>query len=219
MVFGEAAHRFVGQYARRFVAAWPDAPPVWSLMLGRRAVFLSIPIGGGRVYCYVDEPLTDSPLPLHDLLAGFAEPVPALLHSLAAREAAVQGGPIQGGPIQGGPIQGGPIEEVVPGRWSRGLVLLVGDAAHATSPNMAEGAGMAFEDAIVLPEALSAAATIPEALRAFERRRRVRTDWVLRQTHRRDRSRGLPPAARDFVLSRYGSRMFHANYHPLHAAP
>jgi FAD-dependent urate hydroxylase len=204
LVFGGGAHRFVGQYARRFVTAWPDAAPVWSLMLGRRAVFLTIPVGGGQVYCYVDEPLTDSPAPLRDLLAGFAEPVPTLLHSLAAREAA---------------IQGGPNEEVVPGPWSRGLVLLVGDAAHATSPNMAEGAGMAFEDALVLPEALSAAASIPEALRAFERRRRARTDWVLAQTHRRDRSRGLPPAVRNFVLSRYGSRMFHAHYHPLRAAP
>ena len=34
--------------------------------------------------------------------------------------------------------------------WSRGSVLLVGDAAHATSPNMAQGAGMAIEDALVL---------------------------------------------------------------------
>lgn len=108
---------------------------------------------------------------------------------------------------------------MAPGRWSRGLVLLVGDAAHATSPNMAEGAAMALEDAIVLPEALAAASTIPEALRAFERRRRTRTDWVRRQTHRRDHLRGLPPAVRDLVLSRFGRRMFHANYRPLLAAP
>jgi 2-polyprenyl-6-methoxyphenol hydroxylase-like FAD-dependent oxidoreductase len=169
-------------------------------MLGRRAVFLTIPIGGGRVYCYADGPLTDSPPPLPDLLSGFADPVPALLAGVPS-------------------VHGGPVIEVAPARWSRGLVLLVGDAAHATSPNMAEGAAMALEDAIVLPQALAAASTIPDALRAFERRRRTRTDWVRRQTHRRDHSRGLPPALRDLVLSRFGRRMFHAHYRPLRAAP
>ncbi len=202
-VFGDApdaAPRFVGQYARRFVASWPDAAPVWSLMLGPGAVFLTIPIGGGRVYCYADGPLTDSPPPLPELLSGFAEPVPALLAGQPS-------------------VHAGPITEVTPGRWSRGVVLLVGDAAHATSPNMAEGGAMALEDAIVLPQALAAASTIPEALRAFESRRRTRSDWVLKQTHRRDHSRNLPPAVRDLVLSRLGRRMFHAHYRPLLAAP
>jgi 2-polyprenyl-6-methoxyphenol hydroxylase-like FAD-dependent oxidoreductase len=39
------------------------------------------------------------------------------------------------------------IEEVALDSWVNGRVILVGDAAHATSPNMAEGAGMALEDA------------------------------------------------------------------------
>jgi 2-polyprenyl-6-methoxyphenol hydroxylase-like FAD-dependent oxidoreductase len=38
---------------------------------------------------------------------------------------------------------------------SRGLTLLIGDAAHATSPNMAEGAAMAVEDALVLADCLA----------------------------------------------------------------
>jgi 2-polyprenyl-6-methoxyphenol hydroxylase-like FAD-dependent oxidoreductase len=94
-------------------------------------------------------------------------------------------------------------------------VLLIGDAAHATSPNMAQGAAMALEDALVLAESLNAADSIPEALAAHERRRRPRTDWVLRQTHRRDRTRTLSPVLRNLVLKRLGRRIFDANYRPL----
>jgi FAD-dependent urate hydroxylase len=94
-------------------------------------------------------------------------------------------------------------------------VLLVGDAAHATSPNMAQGAAMALEDALVLAERLAAAGSILDALAEYERRRRPRTDWVLRQTHRRDRMRTLVPAVRNLVLKGFGRRIFHANHRPL----
>jgi hypothetical protein len=50
------------------------------------------------------------------------------------------------------------------------------------------------------------------AERAFESRRRPRTDWVRAQTHRRDRTRRLPRAARDVVLRTIGPRIFRANY-------
>jgi 2-polyprenyl-6-methoxyphenol hydroxylase-like FAD-dependent oxidoreductase len=42
------------------------------------------------------------------------------------------------------------IEEVALDSWLREHVVLVGDAAHATSPNVAQGAAMALEDALVL---------------------------------------------------------------------
>ena len=74
---------------------------------------------------------------------------------------------------------------------------------------------MALEDALVLAESLDAAGSIPEALTAFERRRRPRTDWVLRQTHRRDRLRTLSPALRNLILRRLGRHIVHANYRPL----
>jgi FAD-dependent urate hydroxylase len=46
------------------------------------------------------------------------------------------------------------IEEVALDRWARERVVLIGDAAHATSPNMAQGAAMALEDALVLTDCL-----------------------------------------------------------------
>jgi 2-polyprenyl-6-methoxyphenol hydroxylase-like FAD-dependent oxidoreductase len=114
-----------------------------------------------------------------------------------------------------GTVHAGEVEEVVLDSWSHGAVLLVGDAAHATSPNMAQGAAMAVEDAIVLAESLAAATSIPDGITTHERRRRPRTDWVLRQTHHRDRTRTLHPAARNLLLKRFGPRIFRANYRPL----
>jgi 2-polyprenyl-6-methoxyphenol hydroxylase-like FAD-dependent oxidoreductase len=60
---------------------------------------------------------------------------------------------------------------LVPDPWYRGRVLLIGDAAHATTPHIAYGAGMAIEDSVVLAEELSRAESLPAALEAFMRRR------------------------------------------------
>ena len=193
--------RPVGQYARRFLAKWPDAAPVWSVMLGPGATFLSIPIGNGLAYCYCDTGLDRRDEPVREVLRDFAEPVPTLLASAE------------------GALHGAVVEEVALPAWSHDTVVLVGDAAHATSPNMAEGAAMAFEDAIVLAESLVDASTIRDALAAYEHRRRPRTRWVSAQTHRRDRMRGLAPPLRNLVLRRFGARILRANYRPLHEPP
>jgi FAD-dependent urate hydroxylase len=207
LVLGADMVRPVGQVAWRFVTECPPEVTTWMVLLGRDVTFLAVPIGRGRVYCYCDAPADSTPRPEGDdvtgrlagLLAGFAAPVPAILDTL--------------GPD--GAVHIGPIEEVTLDRWSRGLVLLVGDAAHATSPNMAEGAAMALEDGLVLAECLAYGRGIAQTVARFQARRRPRTQWVLAQTHRRDRTRNLPPALRNLVLRRGGRNIFHANYRPL----
>jgi 2-polyprenyl-6-methoxyphenol hydroxylase-like FAD-dependent oxidoreductase len=73
-----------------------------------------------------------------------------------------------------------PIESIlVPPPWYRGRVLLIGDAAHATTPHLASGAGMAIEDAIVLGELLRRATPFPEALQEFMSRRYERCRLVV----------------------------------------
>ncbi len=61
--------------------------------------------------------------------------------------------------------------------WYRGRVLLIGDAAHATTAHLGMGGGMALEDAVVLGECIAAATSLGDALAAFTARRydRVRT--------------------------------------------
>jgi FAD-dependent urate hydroxylase len=202
-----AAARPVGQVAWRFLAPRPPDVTTWSLMLGRRTAFLTLPISGDRIYCYCDlvapRGLDDCehPLPerLRQLFAHYVEPAATLVGRLDAAT----------------DIHVSTIEEVTLDCWVRGRIVLIGDAAHGTSPNMAEGAAMALEDALVLDACLRKTRAIPAALAAFEARRRPRTDWVRVQTHRRDRTRYLPPAVRNNVLRTLGQRIFHANYRPL----
>lgn len=63
--------------------------------------------------------------------------------------------------------------------WHRGRVVLLGDAAHAPTPQLTSGGGMAIEDAVVLAECLAGPGTAIEALEAYSRRRipRVTRVW------------------------------------------
>lgn len=207
LAFGTCAVRSVGQLSWRFVTECPPEVTTWTVLLGRSVTFLAVPIGRGRVYCYCDTPTEGSHRPqsndvngrLAELLTGFGSPVPAILDTLGPDCA----------------VHVAPIEEVTLDGWSRGSVLLVGDAAHATSPNMAEGAAMALEDGLVLAEYLASGDGIARATARFQARRTPRTQWVLAQTHRRDRTRNLPPSFRNAVLRRWGQTIFRANYRPL----
>jgi FAD-dependent urate hydroxylase len=80
---------------------------------------------------------------------------------------------------------------------------------------MAEGAAMALEDGLVLAECLASGAASRRQWRPSRLGAAHRTQWVLAQTHRRDRTRNLPPALRNLVLRRWGRNIFHANYRPL----
>ena len=54
-----------------------------------------------------------------------------------------------------------PVENVVvPAPWYRDNVVLIGDAAHATSPHCGQGAAQAIEDALVLDAGADSRATI-----------------------------------------------------------
>ena len=74
---------------------------------------------------------------------------------------------------------------------------------------------MAMEDALVLAEVLASGQPVAACLTAFEARRAPRVRWVRQQTHRRDRTRNLPPRLRDSVLRIAGKRIFKANNRPL----
>src|SRR5207302_6779794 len=63
--------------------------------------------------------------------------------------------------------------------WSRGRALLIGDAAHATSPHAGQGASLALEDAYRLVCALCAEHEIGTAFQNFERERRPRAECIV----------------------------------------
>jgi 2-polyprenyl-6-methoxyphenol hydroxylase-like FAD-dependent oxidoreductase len=204
LALGGPPARYVGQASWRFVApGFPDISD-WTVMLGRDRTFLAVALGEGLVYCYADistsDPAALSGEDWRELFSDFAEPAPRLLDQAAETYFA-------------------PIEEVVPPVWTARRVVLVGDAAHASSPNMAQGAAMAVEDALVLAELLTAGQPVEEALAGYEQRRRGRVTFVQEQTHRRDRTRSLPPAVRNLTLRLVAERIFRSNYGRLRDPP
>jgi 2-polyprenyl-6-methoxyphenol hydroxylase-like FAD-dependent oxidoreductase len=73
-----------------------------------------------------------------------------------------------------------PMESLlVPDPWYRGRVVLIGDAAHTTTPHLATGAGIAIEDAVVLAEELAGAAPLEGVLQNYMKRRFERCRLVV----------------------------------------
>ena len=68
---------------------------------------------------------------------------------------------------------------LVPGPRYSGRVVLIGDAAHANPPNVAQGAAMGIEDAIVLAEEVSRPDPLEDALARFMARRWERVKLVV----------------------------------------
>jgi salicylate hydroxylase len=63
-------------------------------------------------------------------------------------------------------------------RWSRGHVVLLGDAAHAMLPHHGQGANQTIEDAAVLAHELASTSDTAAALHRYQHRRRARTRKV-----------------------------------------
>ncbi|MEU9193154.1 FAD-dependent oxidoreductase [Streptomyces hundungensis] len=64
-------------------------------------------------------------------------------------------------------------QHLVKGAWHRGRVVLVGDAAHACPPTLAQGAAMSLEDTWVLAELLGSQVTWDDGLLTTYRDRRM----------------------------------------------
>ena len=71
--------------------------------------------------------------------------------------------------------------------YVRGRVVLLGDAAHAMTPDLGQGAGQALEDAVVLGAALAATGEVAAALARYDAERRPRTQAVARLSRRTGR--------------------------------
>ncbi|WP_351236387.1 FAD-dependent monooxygenase [Streptomyces sp. NPDC002133] len=205
-LFGGPEPRFLGQLCWRFIADDTAIPGItdWTARLGARGrTFLTVQLGAGRVYCYAD---INSPVPAtpagdwRTLFADFGGPVPQLLE-------------------QGADAHFAALHESENTVWTRARAVLVGDAAHAFSPSMAQGGAMALEDALVLADTLGTEPDVTDALAAFQARRAGRVAWVVAQNHRRDKARNLPTPLRNLTLRRAGERLFKANHAPLHALP
>jgi 2-polyprenyl-6-methoxyphenol hydroxylase-like FAD-dependent oxidoreductase len=191
--------RPTGRISYRHVFATNSGIATWTALLGAGVSLVVMPVAPRRLYAILTEAGraaggagTAPPDPtarFRELLAGFGGPVVAEL-------AAAAGVPVSVG------------EEVLARSWSAGPVVLLGDAAHACSPTLSQGAAMALEDAVVLAEELRTAGSVRAALAAYQARRVPRTTWVHERTARWERSLDAPPSERDPHLRRHGADEF-----------
>jgi len=73
---------------------------------------------------------------------------------------------------------------LLPRPWHRGRVVLIGDAAHSTTPHLASGAGIAVEDALVLVEELERGPDLEAVFTRFTERRFERCRMVVENSVR-----------------------------------
>lgn len=79
----------------------------------------------------------------------------------------------------------GPILDLAPlDRFAFGNILLIGDAAHATTPNLGQGACQAIEDAVVLANEMAKTTVHQNAFVNFEQRRLDRTRYITLQSRK-----------------------------------
>jgi 2-polyprenyl-6-methoxyphenol hydroxylase-like FAD-dependent oxidoreductase len=195
---------------RSLVPTRPAGLTHMKLLMGDGCYFGLVPIGDGHTYGFgavggprIDDPLAGRRERLRHRFAGFGGPLPEYLAALECDEQ----------------LHSGFFESVELERWHIGRVVLIGDAAHAGAPNMAEGGCMAMEDAVVLAEELRSAATVEQALTSYEARRRPRVDWVQEQSQIAADAWISPTAARNTALRERGDQVFRDRYQPLILSP
>ncbi|WP_433074591.1 FAD-dependent monooxygenase [Dactylosporangium sp. CA-052675] len=163
------APRFLGRTAWLGVAPVADQPG--SVTLGPGGYFLIHPLSRGRAYwAYVttcDEPgirFEDEHAEAARRVRAWHDPIPALI-AATPPDAVIH-------------ID---IRELAPlPSFVNGRVALLGDAAHAMSPDRGQGAGQSLEDAVVLAAALAEEPTVESALRRYDTERRPRSQAIAR---------------------------------------
>ncbi len=200
---GSAAPVFANRVAYR--ATVPGAGggrPAVKLYLGPEAHLVTYPVRGGDTVNIVAVVKADQPVArwsepgsastVHAAFATWADEVRALLAGAAEYRC--------WGLYDLDPMP----------RWGAGRATLLGDAAHAMLPFLAQGAAQAIEDAAALTAALGQAATAEFALRAYETARRPRTARIQREARTSGAIYHLSgPArmARDAFIGLTGSRL------------
>ncbi len=150
----------------------------WAIYVGEHKRASMMPVAGDRFYFFFDMPMSkdeaQQPGDIRDDLTkffgGWAEPVQRLIQRLD---------PEKTNRVLIHDL--GPLEQMV-----RGRVALLGDAAHATCPDLGQGGCQAVEDALVLTNYLmSTTVSVEDALKRYEAERVQRTGAVVQKARKR----------------------------------
>lgn len=100
-------------------------------------------------------------------------------------------------------------------QWSKGRIIVLGDAAHPMLPFLAQGAAMAIEDGAVLANCIDNFDEVEEALKYFEKIRKPRTSYVQSAARRNAKVlhlSGLAAILRNLVMGYIGNKIFKKLY-------
>ncbi|MEQ8744928.1 FAD-dependent oxidoreductase [Parasphingorhabdus sp.] len=165
---------FTGQSVWRYNFKRPDDLNALHVYNGPTGIGL-VPISKELMYMYVTTPEPDKPV---YETAGMAQTMreklsvaPPQIQELAAEITDDEG------------VVYRPLEQMMLyGDWHSGRVVLLGDAVHATTPHLGQGAGMAIEDSLVLADELSNHDTPEAAFKAFRNRRFDRCKYIVEKS-------------------------------------
>jgi 2-polyprenyl-6-methoxyphenol hydroxylase-like FAD-dependent oxidoreductase len=193
----EAAAVYGGESWWRGVVESPAELDAWTLSLCAAGNFLVIPLGGGKAYWVGGH---SSAEPFHDPPKGRAARVRERFNDLKGIPREVLNQVTHDERVQFSPAEQAWVEDPVTGR-----VVLVGDAWHAATPSMAQGASLAAEDALVLASELSNQGLegIDAALACYAERRRPRTAHVQQTTAVRNQLAALPLESRAQAIAHW----------------
>jgi len=175
MIFpGAPAPEFTGQAVWRYNFERPD--DVVSLRAYEGAIGVGLmPLSKDLMYMFITTPEPGNTRYPHDKLA---ETMRSKLDGAAPAIAALAGQITDNDGVVYKPLEW----LMLSGDWHKGRIVLLGDAVHATTPHLGQGAGMAIEDSIVLADELTKADTPEEAFRAYRERRFARCDYIVRSS-------------------------------------
>ncbi|MFH9263934.1 FAD-dependent monooxygenase [Streptomyces sp. NPDC017546] len=173
--------RHAGEAGWRAVLPGAGLPPqrateTW----GRGERFGVVPLADGRIYVYATTVTgpgarpTDHYAELIRRFGAWHDPIPALLDRLDRRNPDPVGILHHDFHELGSPLP----------RFHAGRVALLGDAAHAMTPNMGQGGCQAIEDAVVVAHLLAGDTDVPAALAAYTKARLRRTTRISRRSRR-----------------------------------
>ena len=166
--------RYAGYTCWRFVMHDPAEREGAVEMWGAGLRVGLVPLRGGRLYGFLTENAPPRGLDPEQgrhawvaaKYAAFGGPARPVMEALAARPEVT--------------LMRHDIEDLSTQVWRGQRVALLGDAGHATTPNLGQGAGMALEDALALVRCLRCSADPGAALAAYEKLRATRVAGVVR---------------------------------------
>ena len=216
-LLGDGPPRVTGHLAYRVVvpqAALPQALRTSEVTtwLGPRLHVVHYPVRRGELQnlvVIIEGPAPDD-LDTWDHSANAADLESALAGTCTALQDVVRGVPAAGGGWRLWPLADRPPLRA-PAQMAQGLVALCGDAAHPMRPYLAQGAGMAIEDAAELESALSMHdLEVPLRLRRYALNRWQRAARVQARSLRNGRifhATGLMRWGRDLSMRLLGERL------------